>query len=639
MTPVQQQTPVPQSSRKQRKKSATHNSAISSDSDHAMQALGIGIDTARYGHHITFLREDKQPACPPLTVMETHAGYQQLQTQIERLRQRFPNAQIYLRIDAAGQYAANLENFLRSLTHLSMSISIGEPKRNKDYHSAHSPKSQSDATESYAMARYAVVERPQESHGTPPEFAVLRRVASRLQSQTKQSTRLINQLHETLSASFPELATLISDLAASWVLQLLEKYPTAKRLAAARLASIEQIKFIPDGMPEKLHHAAKCSVGTLSGDTAEGLIKELVGDLQHSLAQEKRWRELLAEAFDALPAGPHQQIVTIKGIGKYTAAAIVATAIDIHRFETDKQLVGFYGIFPTELQSGVDKLGRPIPAGKKTMCRKGNDMVRALLWQCAKCASAANGGNPAVRELYARRLAAGDSPQVAWGYCMTKLLRQVFGVWASNTPFDPHFETKKKKPVTEHAAADTLSANSQFTAPETSLEKAETSSPTLDAHEELTCEEVTDAPASLEPVATELLPAQPDCHSSGRPPIDFSILREQISMQQVLERISRTPVQSAQHLGPCPIHEPTATSGRKFSANLKRQVFRCFDPACGAQGNVLDLWIAHTKLDTYEAAEDLAKSFGIALPHLPRNTQKTNKNNPKKSCGHHPPAS
>ncbi len=86
-----------------------------------------------------------------MIAMETRTGYAQLRSQLERLRQRFPHAQIYLRIDAAGQYAANLESFLRSLTHLSMKISIGEPKRNKDYHSAHSPKSQSDATESHAM--------------------------------------------------------------------------------------------------------------------------------------------------------------------------------------------------------------------------------------------------------------------------------------------------------------------------------------------------------------------------------------------------------------------------------------------------------------------------------------------------------
>lgn len=224
-----------------------------------------------------------------------------------------------------------------------MKISVGESKRNKDYHSAHSPKSQSDVMESHALARYAVVERPAESHGTPPQFAVLRRVASRLQSQTKQSTRLINQLHETLSASFPELATLINDLAANWVLLLLEKYPTAQRLTDARLSSIAKIKFIPAGMPEKRHDAAKRSVGTLRGDAVEGLIIELVGDLQHSLAKEKRWHELLTEAFDTLPAGAHHQIVTIKGIGKQTAAAIVATVIDIARFETDKQLVGYYG--------------------------------------------------------------------------------------------------------------------------------------------------------------------------------------------------------------------------------------------------------------------------------------------------------
>ena len=109
----------------------------------------------------------------------------------------------------------------------------------------------------------------------------------------------------------------------------------------------------------------------------------------------------------------------------------MATAVSIDRFETAGKLVGYYGVFPEEWQSGVDKFGNPIPTGKKIMCRKGNDLVRGLLWQCAKCASAENGGNPAVRALYLRRLAAGDTPQIAWGYCMTKLLRQVFGVWTT----------------------------------------------------------------------------------------------------------------------------------------------------------------------------------------------------------------
>jgi len=383
-------------------------------------------------------------------------------------------------------------------------------------------------------------------------------------------------------------------------------------------------------MALKLHEAAKYSVGSLSGDTAEGLIKVLVGELQHSLAQEKTWRELLVNAFDSLPEGPHRKIETIKGIGKQTAATIVATAIDIRRFETDKQLVGYYGIFPAELQSGVDKSGRPIPAGKKIMCRKGNDMVRALLWQCAKCASAANGGNPAVRELYLRRLAAGDSPQVAWGYCMTKLLRQVYGLWTSDTEFDPQHEAKKKRRTADRE---------NVTAPAESGEKTEISGPRFVTPVESACDEVTEISASLEPVNSTTDDATVTSLSSVRTPIDYSLLKQQIPLQQVLEQIAKSPVQGVQYRGPCPIHEPQATTGRKFSANLKRQVFRCFDPSCGIEGNVLDLWKAYRKLDLYAAAVDLANTLGIPIPYLTCQSQKSSPNNPQKLHGHTPPAS
>ena len=158
------------------------------------------------------------------------------------------------------------------------------------------------------------------------------------------------------------------------------------------------------------------------------------------------------------------------------------------------------------------------------------------------------------------------------------------------------------------------------------------------------CEEVTEVSASLEPVAAKPIAGESPsevhiAEKADRQPIDYKLLRDQIPLQQVLEKICRVPVQGAQHRGPCPIHEPNATSGRKFSANLKRQVFRCFDPACGVQGNVLDLWTAYKKLDLYAAAADLAKTFGVTLPHLPSRSQKQKENKDKKSCGHHPPAS
>jgi len=585
-----------------------------------LRHLGVGIDTARYGHHVSFLREDKQPAAKPLAITESRSGYEQLRQRLEELHRRHPEAHLHLRIDAAGQYAANLEAFVRSLE-LPMTVSVGEPKRNKDYHRAHSPKRKNDASESLAMARYAVVERPQASFGKPPQFAALRRVAARVQAQVKQTTRLTNQLHETLAAAFPELATLVNDITTAWVLVLLQKFPTAERIAAARSVSLAAIRFLKRETALKLREAAKTSVGTLRGEVAEALIRELVSELQHSLAEEKRWKELLGKAFDALPDGPHRQIETIQGIGKQTAAAIVATAVSVERFETAQQLIGYYGVFPEEFSSGVDKFGRPIPPGKKIMCRKGNDLVRGLLWQCAKCASAANGGNPAVRALYARRLAASNTPQVAWGYCMNKLLRQVFGVWTSGQKFDPGYEGTKTG----------------------------TASPKEPCSME---NEVTAAPASVEPVEQPAASTPPRAASSdhsdrsttaGQPArqtdrrIDFRALREQVTFDQVLTHLDLRHGQTgSQHRGPCPLHQPSsAKHARSFSVNLKRNVFRCFDSACGRQGNVLDFWAAYHHLDVYEAALHLAQTFGIDIPWLDPDTDR--KQQPKKKGGITPP--
>ena len=78
-----------------------------------LERTGVGIDTARYGHRVSFLRPDRQFAAKPMTVLESRAGYTALQERLEQLRQQHPQAHFNIRIDAAGQYAANLEHFLR----------------------------------------------------------------------------------------------------------------------------------------------------------------------------------------------------------------------------------------------------------------------------------------------------------------------------------------------------------------------------------------------------------------------------------------------------------------------------------------------------------------------------------------------
>src|SRR5438067_80912 len=83
----------------------------------------------------------------------------------------------------------------------------------------------------------------------------------------------------------------------------------------------------------------------------------------------------LPPAFGKLPVSPHVQVVTIPGIGTATAAALVAKIVDIKRFATPDQVVGYFGVFPEEDRSGVDQQGHPLPPGTMPMSRKGNDLV------------------------------------------------------------------------------------------------------------------------------------------------------------------------------------------------------------------------------------------------------------------------
>ena len=564
--------------------------------------IGVGIDTARYGHRVVFLRPDLKPLIRALTVTEDRAGYQELEQCLVLLHQQHPLARFHIRIDAAGQYATNLDCFLRGVD-LPITLSIGEPKRNKDYRKAHFPKSKNDDVEAQAMARFALVELPAPTPAAPPAMTVLREVAGRLQADVKQSTQAINRLHNLLARVFPELAKVASDFAAGWVLRLLDEYPTAQRIGKARLASLKKIPYLSAEVAETIHRVAQQSIASLNGDVVETLVRDLVARVRETQRAEERMRKLLVDVFEQLPASPHLQVETVFGIGKATAAVLVASVVDIRRFATPESLVGYFGTFPEEHQSGVDKQGNPVPPGTMHMSTKGNDLARSYLWNATRSAIV---HNPPVAALYRRLRAKGKRGDVAFGHCMRKLLHLVFAVWTSDRPFDKLYADRERpKEVVE--TIDAVAAN----------EEAVGHKRDLPARTVVT--------TATDTVAPEPTPVKPH-PKSARPRIDFAFLRQQVTMEQVLRHLGLRDGmrgRGLQQRGHCPIHGQPTDKHRTFSAHLGTHLFQCFDADCGAKGNVLDLWAAIHQLTPYEAALHLAETF-----QLPRNREEEQKRNP-----------
>jgi transposase len=567
-------------------------------------AVGVGFDTARYGHHVTFLREDLQPACLAFEFSETRAGYDRLLRQFQELAERRAGLHFHIRLDAAGQYATNLETFLRGLP-FPKTVTVGEPARNKDYRQALFPKRKADPVESLCAARFALVEKPPAMPDTASASYVLSEIVHRLQGQVRQSTRLNNQVHNLLARVFPELALQAADLKARWVLQLLQQYPTPARLARARRSSLAAIPYLAADTADALQALAATTVASFTGATADALVRQLVSQLRDSLAEEAQLHALLAKAYAALPRPNH--LDTIPGVGIATAAVLTAKIVSIDRLAGPAQLVSYFGVFPQENQSGLGKDGTAKPGRPSHMSRKGNDLARKYLWNAARAGIT---HNPALRALFRRLRGRAVRGDVALGHCMRKLLHLVFAIWKTDQPFDPaHYPWEPAGSI--DSANENAAGHTPESCPEQPVVTAATSTIPLGA-----------APGDT--IAEPDHP-QPAANSTGS--IDFARLRKQVSMTQVLAHLgclNKLKGSGPQRRGPCPVHAPGQPGNRSFSVHLGKGVFQCFHPPCAARGNVLDLWAALRQLPLHAAAQDLASTFRVDIPRL----DETEKRNP-----------
>jgi transposase len=565
----------------------------------APRRFGVGIDTSRYGHYAAFLRDDLQPAAKELQFAESAAGYVQLRQRLEQIARRHGPCLFVVRLDAAGQYADNLLHFLRGLNAtLPLTLSCGDPQRNKNYRAALFGSHKSDPVEARAAARFALTERPGSDTPLSLELRTLRQVAGRLQAVVRQRTRLINQLHHLLALAFPELALLVKDLAGGWVLELVHRYPTAARLAEASASDLADLPYLPDRQVEPLLEHARSSIASQCGPAVEELVRDQVRQLRDAGARQKRLEKLLTDAYHALPTANH--LATIPGIGAVTAAVLTAFILDIERFASPAKLVAYFGTLPIEVASGVDRDGKARGPRRFVMSRRGNDLVRRYLWMAALSAIRCN---PAVRALYARVVAKHpDHKAIAVGHALRKLLHLVWAIWKTGRPFDPgHYPWQAPAHVDAGESGMPLSLEEQAAGRKRSAEPARTAVTA-------TCDD-----------------SVADPHAPGQDTfLDFAHLKRQLPMARVLDHLGLTPRlrgAGAQRRCACPIHRGDAR-GRTFSVHLDEQVFRCFDESCAAKGDVIDLWAAVHRLSLRDAALDLARTF--SLEPFPRGTEKRN---------------
>jgi hypothetical protein len=92
--------------------------------------------------------------------------------------------------------------------------------------------------------------------------------------------------------------------------------------------------------------------------------------------------------------------------------------------------------------------------------------------------------------------------------------------------------------------------------------------------------------------------------------VDFRSIKAAVTMQMVLDHYGITLKKSGHELrGKCPIHR--GSNNKHFTANVSKNVFKCFFAQCAAHGNVLDFVAAMEHCSVRDAALKLKDWFQV----------------------------
>jgi transposase len=126
-------------------------------------------------------------------------------------------------------------------------------------------------------------------------------------------------------------------------------------------------------------------------------------------------------------AQQQQLLISIPGIGKLTAAKLLAESQHLAHYRSARQAAAYAGLTPRQHQSGSSV------RGKTRLSKTGNSRMRKALYLPAIVAMRYN---PVIRALAQRLRERHKAPMVIVGAAMRKLLHLAYGVLKTKKPYD-----------------------------------------------------------------------------------------------------------------------------------------------------------------------------------------------------------
>lgn len=381
----------------------------------------VGIDIASEKHDCCILGEHNKKL-ESFSFSNTRDGFISLLAACKKYAEP---EQTKIGLESTGIYGDNLRDFLRRNGY---EIRTFNPLLiKKSIQATTLRKTKTDKSDASFLASYLARELPDPDPQISYHISELKSLTRARFSVVGACSKAKTQLKALLVQVFPEFHTAFSDVFGVAAIAILRKYPTAKKLSAARKTAVAKILSeasrhrLGEEKAAMLIDLAKNSVGCHS-ETKALEMQYYLDQIELNTAYIRRYEAAIREIMNEIDS----PIATIPGIGLVLGAMILAELGDVTRFATPEKVLAFAGLDPSIYQSG-----KYTPASG-TMVKRGSPQLR---WALLMAARSTIVHNPNIAIYYQKKLSEGKHYNVICSHIAKKLVRILYSLLKKNTPY------------------------------------------------------------------------------------------------------------------------------------------------------------------------------------------------------------
>ncbi len=385
------------------------------------------------GLNMGYARCPDRSEVKPFEFANNRAGFDKFWSRLVEARNAKELDTIVVGFESTGAYGEPLQHFLKNKPVRLVQVNPMHTKRVKELQ-GNSPN-KTDSKDPKVIAD--IIELGHALTVVIPEGAAaeLRRLTHARERTIKRRSALYNQLQDLVFISFPEFPQVVKDVKTKTARHLLQYYPDPQDIMDLGLDSLGTvIKRVSRGKlgPAKakdLFAAARASVGITEGRFSVAL--EIQATLEAIAACDNfiiRLEEEMSRHLEEIPYS--HLLLSMKGIGRITAAGLIGEVGDFNNFDTQRELLKHAGFDLFEISSGKLR-------GCRRISKRGRPLLRKLLFFAA-LNTIRKGG--VMHEHYQRHLAKGMKRIKALVAIARKLLGIIFALVRTGQEYQLNYQ-------------------------------------------------------------------------------------------------------------------------------------------------------------------------------------------------------